>query len=50
MTFSPLETFIILAINAWMFVIFPVIVIRKLNYMTQLLEGMYDNQDQQPEV
>lgn len=50
MNFSPLETFIILAINAWMFVVFPMIVIKKLNYMTALLESMYDNQNQQSEV
>ena len=36
---------IALAINVWMYVIFPVIVIRKLNYMTQILEAQYYNED-----
>ena len=45
---TPLQFAIALAINIWMFVIFPVLVIRKLNYMTQILEAQYyrdENQD-----
>jgi hypothetical protein len=38
---TPLQFAIALAINIWMFVIFPIIVIRKLNYMTQILEAQY---------
>jgi len=44
---SPLQFAIALAINIWMFVIFPVIVIRKLNYMTQILEAQYYSQEDQ---
>jgi hypothetical protein len=44
---TPLQFAIALAINVWMFVIFPVIVIRKLNYMTQILEAQYYSQEDQ---
>ena len=44
---SPLQFAIALAINIWMFVIFPVIVIRKLNYMTQILEAQYYSDENQ---
>ena len=36
---SPLQTFFVLALNAWIVIIFPVIVIRKINYLTELLES-----------
>lgn len=45
---TPLQLAIALAIHIWMFVIFPVLVIRKLNYMTRILEAQYyrdENQD-----
>ena len=32
---SPIQSFVILALNAWIFVIFPIIVIKKLNYMVR---------------
>ena len=44
---TPLQLSIALAINIWMFVIFPVIVIRKLNYMTQILEAQYYSEENQ---
>ena len=44
---TPLQFSIALAINVWMFVIFPVIVIRKLNYMTQILESQYYSDETQ---
>lgn len=42
---TPLQSLIVLALNAWLFIIFPVIVIRKLNYMTAIMEA----QMEQPE-
>ena len=44
---TPLQFAIALAINIWMFVVFPIIVIRKLNYMTQILEAQYYSQEDQ---
>ena len=44
---TPLQFSIALAINVWMFVIFPVIVIRKLNYMTAILESQYYRDENQ---
>ena len=38
---TPIQVAIALAVQIWMFVIFPVIIIRKLNYMTQILEAQY---------
>ncbi len=43
--FTPTQTFFFLALNAWIFVIFPVIVIKKLNYMTDILESQYYQED-----
>ena len=39
---SPLQAFLVVAIQIWLFVIFPVIVIRKINYITELLEAQFD--------
>lgn len=36
--FSPMQSFILLILNAWIFIIFPVLVIKKLNYLTALLK------------
>lgn len=44
---SPLQFAVALAINIWMFVIFPVIIIRKLNYMTHILEAQYYREENQ---
>ena len=47
---TPIQSFLVVALNAWIFVIFPVWVIRKLNYMTSLLEAQFQGDDQnQPE-
>ena len=39
---TPVQTIFIFAMQLWIFVIFPVIIIRKLNYMTSLLEAQFD--------
>ena len=44
---TPGQSLIILALNAWIFVIFPVLVIRKLNYLTALLESQLVQDDQE---
>lgn len=44
---TPLQSFFVLALNAWIFVVFPVLVLKKLNYMTALLESQFD--DEQPQ-
>ncbi len=47
---TPLQSVIILALNLWIFVIFPIIVIRKINYMTGLLETqIYQNNQENQE-
>ena len=43
---TPIQSFLVLALNVWIFVIFPVIVIKKLNYLTAVIESQFD-QDQQ---
>ncbi len=35
---SPIQVFFALAFQIWI-IVFPIIIIRKLNYLTQLLEG-----------
>ena len=44
---TPIQFSIALAINIWMFVIFPVIVIRKLNYLTAIIEDQYYSDEEQ---
>jgi Na+/H+-dicarboxylate symporter len=47
---TPLQTIFIFAMQLWIFVIFPVIVIRKLNYMTSLLEAQFDQGQDESEA
>ncbi|HOW36023.1 MAG TPA: hypothetical protein PL155_06395 [Candidatus Omnitrophota bacterium] len=42
---TPIQLYISLAIQIWLVVVFPVIVIRKLNHLSELLEGR-DSADQ----
>lgn len=44
---TPLQTFFALAVNLWMFIIFPLIVIRKINHITEILESQLESD--QPE-
>ncbi len=41
---STAQKLIIVALYAWVFIIFPVMVLRKLNYLTSLLESKMDNE------
>ncbi|MCR4337474.1 MAG: hypothetical protein NUV91_06685 [Candidatus Omnitrophica bacterium] len=43
------QAFILVALYLWIFIIFPVIVIRKLNYMTSLLEAQFSDEDEEAE-
>ncbi len=38
---SPGQALLLMAMQIWMYVIFPIIVIRKLNYMTEVVEAQY---------
>jgi len=44
---TPMQSLLMLALNAWILVIFPIIVIKKLNYMTNLMEAQLDQEDQE---
>ena len=44
---SPVHQLLILAINTWMFVIFPVLVLRKLNHITTILEAQAYDEDEE---
>ena len=46
MQLTPLQVFLALLFNVWMFVIFPVLVIKKLNYMTALLESQFEQEEE----
>ncbi|MDP2653894.1 MAG: hypothetical protein Q8Q08_07680 [Candidatus Omnitrophota bacterium] len=43
------QSMIATGLMIWMFVIFPVIVIRKLNYLTALLEAQYEDDTEDPQ-
>lgn len=42
---SQSQMFLLMVSQIWMFVIFPVIVIRKLNYLTAIMEAQFDNSE-----
>lgn len=42
---SPAQMFLGMALNIWIFIIFPVLVIRKLNYMTYILESQFYSEE-----
>ncbi len=41
---SPLQMLLSLAFEAWI-IIFPIIIIKKLNYLTQLLQSQYEEDE-----
>jgi len=47
---TPTQQFFILAIHAWMFIIFPLLVIRKLNRITNLLETQAYEEDSEDDT
>ena len=42
---SPAQAIVILGLQVWIFIIFPLIVIRKLNYLTRLVESQFEQED-----
>ncbi len=42
---TPSQKFLLLAFNVWFYIIFPVIVIRKLNYLTRIMEAQFEQDD-----
>jgi hypothetical protein len=43
---TPVQSLFIVALNVWMFVIFPVIIIKKINYLTAIIEAQFLPEDQ----
>ncbi len=41
---SPLQMFGVIASQLWLYVIFPVMVFRKINYLTQLVESQFEEE------
>lgn len=47
LSLSPGQQFFVVAVNAWMFIIFPILVLRKLNHITSLIETqVYEDEDE----
>lgn len=42
---NPVQMLLLLLQSAWVTIIFPFIVIRKLNYMTELLESQFPSEE-----
>ena len=36
---SPMQSLVILLLNAWILIVFPIVVIKKINYLIALLEN-----------
>ncbi len=49
LSLTPMQQLIILAVNAWMFVVFPIVVLRKLKHITDLLEMQIDDEEEEEE-
>ncbi|MFP4472244.1 MAG: hypothetical protein ACLFPX_00030 [Candidatus Omnitrophota bacterium] len=47
-SFTPLQQVVILMINVWMFAIFPILVLKKLNYISDLLEAQFEDEEGDP--
>ena len=43
---TPLQSLFVLALNVWIFAIFPMLVIRKLNYLTAMMEAQFTDEEQ----
>lgn len=41
---TPMQMFFMFAIQFWVVVIFPVMVFRKLNYLTELVESQFEDE------
>ncbi len=42
---TPLQMFFMFAVQLWVVVIFPVIVFRKLNYLKELIESQFEQEN-----
>lgn len=49
LNFTSGQILFIIALNIWMFVIFPMIVIKKINYLTAIIESQFLPEDQDDE-
>ncbi len=47
LAYAPIQTYIALTLQVWLFVIFPLLVIRKLNNLTTLLEAYLPTQEEE---
>lgn len=47
---SGTQLFFMVLIQLWTIVIFPVIVIRKLNYLTELIESQFEDEESEPQA
>ena len=46
---TPVQMVVMFAIQLWVVVIFPIMVFRKLNYLTELLESQFEEETEQTE-
>ena len=46
---TPIQMAVMFAIQLWVVVIFPVMVFRKLNYLTELVESQFEEETEQTE-
>ncbi len=47
---TPTQSLLVMALNVWIFVVFPMIVIRKLNYLTTMLEDHLLNEEEEDQA
>jgi len=47
---SPMQMFVMFIIQLWSVVIFPIIVIRKINYLTSLVESQFEEDTSETET
>ena len=47
---TPLQALFVMGLNAWLFVVFPVLIIKKVNYLTAMMEAHLFPEDQEEET
>ena len=47
---SPIQMFIMFVVQIWVVVIFPIMVLRKINYLTELVESQFEEETTEAET
>lgn len=43
---SPLQMVFLVVLQVWFYIVFPILVLRKLNYLTQLMQNQFEENEE----